>query len=312
MEIRKRNGQPETYHTAKIRNAIFRAFESVNQERDQGKIDKIMELVTEKVKIEAETPEGLSVEQIQDMAERAMMEAGCYEALRSFILYRNERSQEREVRQKLLQYFRQVPELECVLKAVQKQWTESAYHLEHLLMKFQAFYKPGMSEKEQWSALVQAAVELTTTEASGWEMIAARLSFLRFEKRMKKTLESYQIGSFYEKVVFLTREQLYGSYILEHYSQEELQLYETYMDDARNDLFNYSGLELLLGRYVIRNHKNVPLETPQEMFLGIAMHLAMLETKDRDGWVKKFYDMLSTLKVTMATPTLSNTRKPYH
>lgn len=312
MEIRKRNGQPETYHTAKIRNAIFRAFESVNQERDQGKIDKIMELVTEKVKIEAETPEGLSVEQIQDMAERAMMEAGCYEALRSFILYRNERSQEREVRQKLLQYFRQVPELECVLKAVQKQWTESAYHLEHLLMKFQAFYKPGMSEKEQWSALVQAAVELTTTEASGWEMIAARLSFLRFEKRMKKTLESYQIGSFYEKVVFLTREQLYGSYILEHYSQEELQLYETYMDDARNDLFNYSGLELLLGRYVIRNHKNVPLETPQEMFLGIAMHLAMLETKDRDGWVKKFYDMLSTLKVTMATPTLSNARKPYH
>lgn len=312
MEIRKRNGQPETYHTAKIRNAIFRAFESVNQERDQGKIDKIMELVTEKVKIETETPEGLSVEQIQDMAERAMMEAGCYEALRSFILYRNERSQEREVRQKLLQYFRQVPELECVLKAVQKQWTESAYHLEHLLMKFQAFYKPGMSEKEQWSALVQAAVELTTTEASGWEMIAARLSFLRFEKRMKKTLESYQIGSFYEKVVFLTREQLYGSYILEHYSQEELQLYETYMDDARNDLFNYSGLELLLGRYVIRNHKNVPLETPQEMFLGIAMHLAMLETKDRDGWVKKFYDMLSTLKVTMATPTLSNARKPYH
>ena len=28
--------------------------------------------------------------------------------------------------------------------------------------------------------------------------------------------------------------------------------------------------------------------------------------------MKRFYDMLSQLKVTMATPTLSNARKPYH
>ena len=48
------------------------------------------------------------------------------------------------------------------------------------------------------------------------------------------------------------------------------------------------------------------------MFLGIAMHLAMKEKKDRESWVKRFYDMLSQLKVTMATPTLSNARKPYH
>ena len=29
-------------------------------------------------------------------------------------------------------------------------------------------------------------------------------------------------------------------------------------------------------------------------------------------WVQKFYDMLSLQQVTMATPTLSNARKPYH
>ena len=48
------------------------------------------------------------------------------------------------------------------------------------------------------------------------------------------------------------------------------------------------------------------------MFLGIALHLAMNEKADRMLWVKKFYDMLSRLEVTMATPTLSNARKPYH
>ena len=54
------------------------------------------------------------------------------------------------------------------------------------------------------------------------------------------------------------------------------------------------------------------MESPQEMFLGIAMHLAMKEKVERERWVRRFYDMLSELKATMATPTLSNARKPYH
>ena len=48
------------------------------------------------------------------------------------------------------------------------------------------------------------------------------------------------------------------------------------------------------------------------MFLGIALHLAMNEGENRLHWVKKFYDMLSRLEVTMATPTLANARKPFH
>jgi ribonucleoside-diphosphate reductase alpha chain len=63
---------------------------------------------------------------------------------------------------------------------------------------------------------------------------------------------------------------------------------------------------------VIRTRGHVPLESPQEMFLGIALHLAMEEKKDRLSWVKRFYDLLSQLQLTMATPTLSNARKPFH
>ena len=48
------------------------------------------------------------------------------------------------------------------------------------------------------------------------------------------------------------------------------------------------------------------------MFMGVAMHLAMREKEDRLFWVEKFYDILSLQKVTMATPTLSNARKPYN
>lgn len=121
-----------------------------------------------------------------------------------------------------------------------------------------------------------------------------------------------ELSDFYKKLVYLTRQNLYGSYILEHYSREELLLAETYLKAERNNLFTFSGLDLLLKRYVIRTHDHIPLESPQEMFLGIALHLAMNERNDRMLWVKKFYDMLSRLEVTMATPTLSNARKPYH
>ena len=51
----------------------------------------------------------------------------------------------------------------------------------------------------------------------------------------------------------------------------------------RDELFTYSGLDLLLKRYVIQSRSRVPLETPQEMFLGIALHLAMNEGSDRMG-----------------------------
>ena len=47
------------------------------------------------------------------------------------------------------------------------------------------------------------------------------------------------------------------------------------------------------------------------MYLGIALHLAMKEDKAcRIKWVRRFYDMLSRMQVTMATPRLSNARKP--
>lgn len=215
-------------------------------------------------------------------------------------------------KQEILKYFKEIPELIGVLEGIRKDWDLAPYDLDHLSVKFTGFCKNNMSLGERFEALIQAAVELTTQEAPNWEYIGARLSMLRYETRLKEELDRRKIGSFYDKICFLTEDGLYGDYILENYKKEEIDRYEGYLDHSRNHLFNYSGLELLLNRYVIRSRRNEPLETPQEMFLGIAMHLAMLERADRDHWVKRFYDMLSTLKVTMATPTLSNARKPYH
>ena len=214
-------------------------------------------------------------------------------------------------RKKMIETFEKFTEIASYMEAIQKDFPEDIY-LGILEDKFLTFQKPELSIEENLQLLIKAAVELTTQEAPKWEMIAARLLLFTFERELRKAEESCQITTLYEKIVYLTGRGLYGQYILENYTKEEIDEFETFLAPERNDLFTYSGLELLLNRYVIHTGQGVALESPQEMFLGIAMHLAMKEQKDRALWVKRFYDMLSKLQVTMATPTLSNARKPYH
>ena len=202
--------------------------------------------------------------------------------------------------------------LDAILLEIQTDFPEICYSLEYLNTKFRSFLTPQSTCGQKLESLFQAAAELTTAEAPKWEFIAARLLYFQFSFHLKQEETRRELSDFYKKLVYLTRQNLYGSYILEHYSREELLLAETYLKAERNNLFTFSGLDLLLKRYVIRTHDHIPLESPQEMFLGIALHLAMNEKNDRMLWVKKFYDMLSRLEVTMATPTLSNARKPYH
>lgn len=198
------------------------------------------------------------------------------------------------------------------ISQVMKEFSEAEYPVYKLEQGYERLKRADMTEEEVLQALTKAAVELTQETEPKWEYIGARFLYMKFEKRLKLELEKRKIGNFYEKIKYLTKEGLYGSYILEHYSKEEILEAESYMKEARNALFNYSGLDLLLNRYVIQTHDHINLETPQEMYMGIALHLAMKEEMDKMKWVKKFYDMLSKQEVTMATPTLSNARKPYH
>lgn len=285
------------------------------------------------------------VEGVQDLVERALMERGHFEVAKSYILYRHERAEKRAVRVELARavaglgggiaceeglvaagvpsaadddaaiapkdYL--VEDLDRTLARIQRDFDDPAYDLAMLSARFRALTGAGQDADARLGALIRAAVELTSQEAPRWEMIAARLLDLSFMRRLAATRRELGIASFGELVRYLTERGLYGDYILASYSVSELEEAAAFMVSERDELFAYSGLDLLISRYVIRAHDHTPLESPQEMFLGIALHLAMNEEPtQRLAWVKRFYDMLSKLEVTMATPTLSNARKPDH
>ena len=306
--IIKRDGTVRPYEPEKIITAMGKAF----RETAAGTSREEMERLLRAVEKEMEHKDGgWAVEDIQDAVERVLMENGRYEEAKRYILYRHRRNEQRAARRAMAQAAG-VPALDGVLAKIEKDFPGEAYALTVLNTKFQSFVKPGMGADAALEALVKAAVELTSQEAPRWEFIAARLLNARFGRSLEEQLRKRGIGGLYDKLRRLTDEGLYGEYILAHYSREEIEQAQNFLRPERDELFTYSGLDLLLKRYVIHDRAHAPLETPQEMFLGIALHLAMNEKNDRMLWVKKFYDMLSRLEVTMATPTLSNARKPYH
>ncbi len=187
-------------------------------------------------------------------------------------------------------------------------------------------FRDGMSTKEIQKILIQTAIEKmiqTTKDAQGnvikktninWQYVAARLlmSDLYKEAAINRGYYHFGYGDFTELIHKLLDLKCYGDYLLTEYTEEEIIELGAYIKPERDLLFNYEGLKLLADRYLIRGYNKEVLELPQERFLVIAMHLAIPEGTKKIEYVKKFYDILSELKMTTATPTLAGAGTPYH
>ena len=308
MNITKRNGVVEVYNNEKISIAMKKSFISTGKDVSDS---EIAGMVSEVEQFITDNPELRTVEDIQNRVEKCLMAHGYYDEAKNYILFRYQRNEQRQAIN-YIAWTADDRELADVLQSVAREYRERSYSMVTLQEKFASFTKPGMSQKDSIDALIKAAVELTTPETPAWEMISARILSYRSEKNITRLEEEMGLKTFYRKVKYMTEEGLYGDYILQNYSEEEINEAATFIDSERNKLLNYSGLDLLLKRYVIKNYSGKVIERVQEMFLGIALHLAMPEKEDRLMWVRRIYDLLSKLEVTMATPTLSNSRKPSH
>lgn len=310
MKILKRDKREVDFDHLKIKNAIEKAFDSVEKSYDDSVINAYALDIKESLLKNYDPKNPPTVEEIQDLVELKLIDEKEIEVVKAYILYRNRHSEERQILDKFANYITDDKVLK-ILKFVRKTYDPKKYELENLYKKFESFVKKDQSQDAYLSEIIKAASELTDKDAPRWEFIAALFLNYDLEKKIKANLEEFKINNFYEKIAFLTERGLYGEYILENYSKEDILKLEAYIDNSRNRLLNYSGLDLLIKRYVIRSHDGRFVESIQEMFMGIAMHLAIPE-KNRIYWAKKFYDIYSSLKVTVATPTMSNARKPYN
>ena len=302
-QIKKRDGHIEKFEKRKIKSAIRRAFISQSQKVSSAHLDTLVSRVTEDV--EKLTDEVVDVEQIQDIIETILMQSDAPNVAKSFILYRSKRAEYRKTIDKFAETIAE-PTFISLLKDIQAYFTDAQYSLELLFGKYKSFYKEGANPID---LLIKGATELVTAESPDWEFIAARFYLHRLHNNINGFWATVGISSFYGKIQWMVDQNLYGSYMLERWSKDEIDELEKYIDSTRDLLFTYSSIELLSKRYLICTRDHVVIETPQEMFMGIAMHMASNET-NKVAHAKNFYTILSKLQITVATPTLSNSRKP--
>ena len=93
LTITKRDGNAERFSLDKIMNAVIKAFQSVQHPIDLGSISKILSHL--------DIHNGITVEEIQNQVEVALMKEGYYDVAKSFMLYRQQHTEDRETIEKL-------------------------------------------------------------------------------------------------------------------------------------------------------------------------------------------------------------------
>ena len=93
FSITKRDGQKVRFSLDKIMNAIIKAFESVNEPVDLTVLSKVL--------ANLDIHEDIKVEEIQNQVEESLMKEGFYHVAKSFMLYRQRHTEDRETMEKL-------------------------------------------------------------------------------------------------------------------------------------------------------------------------------------------------------------------
>ena len=91
--ITKRDGSHDRFSLDKMMNAIIKAFQSVGEDVDLNAVSKILSHLS--------ISEGITVEDIQNQVEEALMREGYYKVAKSFMLYRQRHNEDRETLEKL-------------------------------------------------------------------------------------------------------------------------------------------------------------------------------------------------------------------
>lgn len=333
-QIKKRNGIIVDFAPQRITAAVKKAEESVIGHSTEGFsqdiCNEVIYIISEKFPDANHIP---SVEEIQDLVEKVLVESGNFEIAKAYILYRAQHAAKRA--EERVQELQKIDK--NLLKVTKANGKKQIFKKEKLSKTFQYIvgeYKKvcdfeelyeilklmivdGITTKELAQNMRKAALDLTTIENTAWQHIAGRLYALEFysqacRNRKLKHQELYTGKSFQENTHQYIQEGLYYKDFYQYYSKEDFIEAGSHIDPTRDMSYVYSTILAFDRRYLLNPNKLVR-ELPQEMYMAVALFLAIPEpTETRLKVAKQIYDVCSTQKLSLPTPTLLNARTNYH
>ncbi len=170
------------------------------------------------------------------------------------------------------------------------------------------FYN-GIRTDDIHETIIKAAADLISQETPDYQYLAAHLAIFHLRKIAYGQFEPPHL---YDHVAKLTEAGKYDRHLLADYSREEFDELNAYIDHDRDMAFSYGAVKQLEGKYLVQNRVTRQIyETPQFLYVLVAMCLfAKYPKATRLDYVKRFYDAVSTFKISLPTPIMSGVRTP--
>ncbi len=289
--------------------------------------NKVVEYVVE----QAHAGAILSIEMMQDTIERTLMAEGFYEVARDYILYRAERAHEREKQKEEEpvaieeeprieveedQFFTVIRKDGSHFKMSKSQLRATITHackgyeklvsVEALVDQAIINFYDGIKEHEVDLANIMSARAKVEGEPVYTYVAANLLLDVLYRETIGVEAAHPNLKNLYKKYF---KEYFRKAVSYERIDPTLLSFDLDQLADAlvveRDQSFSYLGLQTLYDRYFI-HHEDRRLETPQILWMRVAMGLAINEGKDKEKRAIEFYNTLSRFLYVSATPTLFN------
>ena len=169
----------------------------------------------------------------------------------------------------------------------------------------------GIETKDIQEILIRSASDLISLETPNYQYAAARLLLYAVRKQVFGSGWTSGYPSVYDHVVKCADHDVYDKDILDKYTEEEWNQIESWIDHDRDMLFTYAGLRQVVDKYLVQDRSNGQVfETPQYMYLMIAVTLFQNYKENRLDYIKRYYDAISRHKLNIPTPIMAGVRTP--
>lgn len=167
----------------------------------------------------------------------------------------------------------------------------------------------GIKTTDIHETLIKSAADLISEQAPDYQYLAARLAIFHLRK---KAYGQFEPPKLYEHVVKLVEMSKYDQHLLTDYSEDEFRQMDGFINHSRDMDFSYAAVKQLEGKYLVQNRVTGEFyESPQILYMLIGACLfAGYPKTTRLDYIQRFYDAVSTFRISLPTPIMSGVRTP--
>lgn len=167
----------------------------------------------------------------------------------------------------------------------------------------------GITTSDIHETIIKSAADLISEQSPDYQYLAARLAVFHLRKKAYGEFEPPKLFDHVSKLVDMGK---YDQHLLEDYTAEEFAVLNSFIDHNRDMNFSYAAVKQLEGKYFVQNRVTKEIyESAQFLYILVAACLFAKYPKDtRLEYIKRFYDAVSTFKISLPTPIMAGVRTP--